>query len=151
VHFEAPDGKNNLIVAGQRRFARLPIEGTGSRAFLAEAPDETIRVLNLAHGGICVELSRPLEVEGIYQFWLDLGAPFHDIVFATAEVRWVAKTGRMFRCGARIVETNRKWLGPTKPLPVARPTEVKTPQPRYQETNSVVRELPRAPLRMRTG
>ncbi|MDA1314823.1 MAG: hypothetical protein O2968_15930 [Acidobacteria bacterium] len=106
---------------------------------------------NLAHGGICVESSRPLEAEGVYQFWLDLGAPFHDIVFATVEIRWVAKAGHLFHCGARIVETNRKWLGPMKPQPVAGPTEVKTPRPRSEGADSVVREFPRAPLRKRTG
>lgn len=141
-------------MAGQRRFARLPIKGTGSRAFLAEAPDEKIRVRNLAFGGIGVELPRPLEPEGLYQFWLDLGAPFHDIVFATAQVRWVTKVGRLFHCGAQIVETNRTWLGPTKPRPEATPAEttpVKKTQPGYEAKDFAVREFARPRLRTRTG
>ena len=97
---------------GRRRFVRFPLPGEDSRALLAEAQDEPIHVRNVSFGGLCVELSRPLLEGGIYQFWLDLGTPLRDIVFATAQVRWVTKVRGSFRCGVQVLETNRPWLGP---------------------------------------
>ncbi len=97
---------------GRRRFVRFPFPGDNSRALLAEAQDESIRVRNVAYGGLCIELARPLLEGGIYQFWLELGTPLRDIVFATAQVRWVTQVGDAFRCGVQVLETNRPWLGP---------------------------------------
>ena len=88
------------------------MKGTDSRALLAEAPDEMIRVRNVAYGGLCIESPRPLLTDGVYQFWLNLGVPFHEVVFATVRVCWVEQVGDSFRCGAQIIETNRPWLGP---------------------------------------
>lgn len=117
---------------GRRRFVRFPLPGDNSRALLAEAQDEPIRVRNVAFGGLCVELSRPLLEGGVYQFWLELGTPLRDIVFATAQVRWVTQVDQSFRCGVQVLETNRPWLGPVamwRSLPEDTINETAEPDP----------------------
>ena len=102
----------------RRRHKRFDLVATGSKLGRIErgGPSLTLHnceLVNLSFGGMCFRSTEELELEGEYDFLIDLRAPIKELIFVRSNIQWVypAAVPRAWIIGAAIMESNKAWLG----------------------------------------
>ncbi len=101
----------------RRRHKRFDLVSTGSKLGRIERGGPSLalqdcELVNLSFGGMCFGSTEELELEGQYDFLIDLRAPLKELIFARSNIRWVRSFDlHGWIIGAAILESNKAWLG----------------------------------------
>jgi len=103
--------------AERRRHNRFKMMSTGSKLARIERGGAflTLRgceLVNLSYGGMCFLSTEELELEGLYEFLVDLQQPLNVLIFVRSNIRWVRSSpSRGWVIGAAVVESSSPSLG----------------------------------------